>query len=87
MEELGKGLKTLNRLGTPQEDQHGQLTWTLKNSRLYYGPGTYVADVHLILHVGPSIIGAWAILKAVACLQNLFPNMAALSGPSVRGST
>ena len=29
MEELGEGLGDLEGLGTPQEDQQNQLTWTL----------------------------------------------------------
>ena len=29
MEELGEGLKALKGIGTPQEDQQSQLTWTL----------------------------------------------------------
>jgi hypothetical protein len=28
MEELGEGLKPLNGIGTPQEAQQGQLTWS-----------------------------------------------------------
>ena len=30
MEELGEGLKNLEWIGTPQEDQRSQLTWTLE---------------------------------------------------------
>jgi hypothetical protein len=32
MEELGEGLRVLKGIGTPQEDQQYQITWTLKLS-------------------------------------------------------
>jgi hypothetical protein len=71
-------------IGTPQEDQQSQLTWTLGGSqRLSYQPKsiygldltpspTYVADVQLNLHKGPPTIGAGAILESAACSWILF---------------
>ena len=39
MEELGEGLRGLKGIGTPQEDQKSQLTWTLRGSqRLNHQP-------------------------------------------------
>jgi hypothetical protein len=32
-EELGKGLKALRGMGTPQEDQQNQLAWTSESSQ------------------------------------------------------
>ena len=76
MEELREGLKTLKGL-TPQEDQQSQLSWlpgrsqrlnhqTKSIHRLNLGPGTYVADVQLRLHVGPPTTGVWPVPRAVA---------------------
>ena len=85
MEELAEGLKALTEMGTPQEHQQIQLTWTPGSSqRLSHQPksthgldqrppSTYVADVQLSLHVGPPTTGAWAVFNAVACLWNTFP--------------
>jgi len=33
MEELGEGLRAQSGIGTPQEDQQSQLTWTLGTLR------------------------------------------------------
>ena len=33
MEEFGEGLRALKGIGTPQEDQQNQLTWTLDSSQ------------------------------------------------------
>ena len=55
MEVLGKGFRTLNGKGTPQEDQQSGLTWILGGSQrlirqpknlhgLDLAPNTYVAD-------------------------------------------
>ena len=33
MEELGEGLRDLEWIGTPQEDQQNQLTWTFVGSQ------------------------------------------------------
>jgi hypothetical protein len=91
MEELGEGLQAPKGIGTPQEDQQSQLTWILgalrdwaTNQRAHTG-WTYVADVQLSLHVGHPTTGAGVVPKAAACLWNLFPSWAALSGLSERG--
>ena len=33
MEEMGKGLKALNQMGSLQDDQQSQLTWTSGSSQ------------------------------------------------------
>ena len=69
-------------MGTLQEDQQNQLTWTLGGSqRLNHqpkcirgldvappAPRTYIADVQLSFHVGSAIIEAEADSKAATCL-------------------
>jgi hypothetical protein len=60
---IREGLWAPNRIGTPQNNQQSQLTWTLgvlrdrtTDQRTYTGwiiACTYVADVQLGLHVGP----------------------------------
>jgi hypothetical protein len=63
-EEYEEGLWVPKAIGTPQEDQQSQLTWTLgdlrdwsltkKHTQARPGPPcTNVADVQLDLHVGP----------------------------------
>ena len=93
MEELGEGLRTLKEIGTPQEDEQSQLTWTLGLSETeplakehtQAGPSppnhTYVTDMQLCLHGSPPSTGVGAVPKAVTSLWNPFP----LSGLSVRG--
>jgi hypothetical protein len=60
----GEGMRALKGIGTPHEDQKGQLTWTLEALRLepptkvHKWPGprpphTHIADVQLGLHVSP----------------------------------
>ena len=84
MEELEEGLRNTKRAGSPQEDQQSQLTRTLGDSNTLnhqrasmswaYTPSpTYVADMQLSLHVGPSTTGAGAVCESAACLWNLFP--------------
>ena len=58
VEELGEGLRDPDGIGTPQEDQQSQPTWTLGGSqRLNHQarmgcPCTYVANVQFGLYVG-----------------------------------
>lgn len=60
IEELGEGLKSSKGIGTLQEDQESQLTWTLRGSqRINHQPMsklrlvTFLASVQLGLHVSP----------------------------------
>jgi hypothetical protein len=96
MEELREGLKALKGIGTPQEDQQCQLTWTLGSSqrlsyqpksihRLDLGPWHRRSRCAVSLYVDPPTTGAGVVPKTIACLWNMFPNMAALSGLSGRG--
>lgn len=73
MEEVRKGLKALKGMSTPQEDH---LTWMSESSqRLCYqpkkthvlesGPGTYVADMQLSLHVDPPTPEPEVLPKAI----------------------
>lgn len=76
MEGLGEGLRPLMGMGIPQEDQQSHLSWTRElsetesPSRAYArwteAPYTYVADVHLGLHMGPTTTRAKAIPTFVA---------------------
>jgi hypothetical protein len=91
MEEWGKVLKALKGMGTPQEDQQSQLTWSSGSSQslshqtkniyeLEQAPGTYVEDVQLSLHVDPSTTWTEGLPKAISWLWYSSPNRAALSG-------
>ena len=83
MEELGKGLKALKGIWTPQKDQESQLTWTPGSSetkpatkehiRAEKGPRLYVANMQLSLHVVPLKFGWEALSKAVTWRWYLTP--------------
>ena len=61
----GEGSRAIEVIGTPKKDQQSLLTWILREYQklnhqpksIYrldlYSPSTYVADVHLGLHVDP----------------------------------
>ena len=97
MEELEEGLKALKKIGTSQEGQQStnldlyELRDWATNQKAYTGStkptGPYIADMNLCLHVAPTTPGVSDVTKAVACLWNLFPNMATLSNLSGKGYT
>ena len=74
MKELGEGLKNSEVIGSPQEDQQSQLTWTFGDSqRLSHQPKsihgldlsfypTYGVEMQFGYHVGPSTTGASILL-------------------------
>jgi hypothetical protein len=73
VEELGKGLRNNEGMGTLQGEQLSQLTRTLKNSQrlnnqpkrvhgLDLGTTTYVVNVLFVLHVDLPTTGAEAVL-------------------------
>jgi hypothetical protein len=81
MEELEERLRDWKRTGTPQADQHSQLTWTLGGSQRLNcqpksehrldqppTPCTYVADEQFGLHVGLPETGVGAVPEPLACL-------------------
>ena len=64
MKELEEGLKVLKGIGTPQEDQQNQLSWTLgcfqrlshqPRTKLVWteDPSTYIEESQLSLHMDP----------------------------------
>ena len=99
MEELEEGLKALKGIGTPQEDQQSQLTWTLgalnlnhqpKNVRGLSGPRSlcsYGADVQLYLHVGPEQLKQGLSQKLLPVCRICSITWAAFTGLSGKGST
>ena len=81
MEELEERLRHQKRIGTSQEDQQSQPTWTLEGSQRLIesltkegDPCTYVAYEQLGLHVGLPETGVGVVLGLLpACLWVLNP--------------
>jgi hypothetical protein len=82
-------------IGTPQEDQQSQLTWTLRaetepptKEQTQAGsrpPHTYVADVQLSLHLGPKKL-EWGLSQKLLPVHGMCSSSwAAMSGLSGRG--
>ena len=94
VENLGEQLRNLEQIGTPQEDQQSQLTWTLGGLQKLSHQSKSICCLELTppptcsawFHVDPPKTAMRAIPESIAYPLILFPYRAALSELNGRGS-
>ena len=83
MEEQEEWLQTMKGIGTPQKDQHCQLSWILRAFIVW----TTNQKTCLGLHVGPKQLDWYLSQYKLSVYKICFSSWAAFSGLSGRGST